>query len=129
MAYLCLSTVPRFVVCSPIAIAGVDIAGEKEEIEILTSMVRSRKLALISSLPRSLLLSLRQGAFTPDLRIPACVNGNPCGFPCTDVLTQPSNKPTTWLCEHALQSSATASAGVGITSLIAAPASPRTVRE
>ncbi|KAH9974995.1 hypothetical protein BGW80DRAFT_1488004 [Lactifluus volemus] len=88
---LCTSSLPLFIQTNPIAVAAVREArgGEPTVTSILTDLIN--KAAAHSC------------CLYPDHSIPSCVDGNPCGFRCTDGFTaSPPDDPTTCICEAPL---------------------------
>ncbi|KAH9975089.1 hypothetical protein BGW80DRAFT_1225415 [Lactifluus volemus] len=86
---LCISALPLFIQTNVVAIAAVGRAqgGEPEVTSILEKLIHE-------AAPDS-------GCDYPDHSIPACVDGNPCGFHCTDGFTaSPPDQPTTCVCEE-----------------------------
>ncbi|KAH9975008.1 hypothetical protein BGW80DRAFT_1225313 [Lactifluus volemus] len=87
-ACLCMSSIPLFTQTNVVAIAAVGQAqgGEPTVTSILTDLINEA--------------AARSGCHYPDHSIPACVDGNPCGFHCTDGFTaSPPDHPTTCVCE------------------------------
>lgn len=82
---LCLSALPVFLETNVVALLAVTIAGEKVVTDVLTNLI-------IGSAPSS-------HCVYPAHSTPACINGNPCGFTCTDGFTpSPASNPTTCVC-------------------------------
>ncbi|KAF8476343.1 hypothetical protein DFH94DRAFT_109195 [Russula ochroleuca] len=81
---LCLSALPLFLETNIVAILGIDIAGEPEVTKILTNLINK---------------GAPQNCNYPTHSTPACINGNPCGFTCTDSFTaSPPTNPTDCVC-------------------------------
>jgi len=81
-----LSSIPLFLETNVVAILAVTIAGEPTVTEILTELV-------INAAPSG-------KCDYPKHSTPACVDGNPCGFVCTDGFTpSPADKPKECKCK------------------------------
>ncbi|KAN0135198.1 hypothetical protein V8E53_007089 [Lactarius tabidus] len=77
---LCLSALPLFLETNVVALLAVDILGTQAITDLLTSLI---------------LADAPTNCNYPDNSVPACVNGNPCGFTCADGYTaSPSDNPT-----------------------------------
>ncbi|KAI0300653.1 hypothetical protein B0F90DRAFT_1629408 [Multifurca ochricompacta] len=82
---LCLSALPLFLETNVVAILAVTIAGKSVVTDILTNLI-------IGAAPNA-------HCVYPDHSTPICINGNPCGFQCTDGFTPyPPQYPTTCVC-------------------------------
>ncbi|KAH8981203.1 hypothetical protein EDB86DRAFT_2813116, partial [Lactarius hatsudake] len=82
---LCLSAIPLFLEDDPVGIMAVEYAGEKGAPALLANIIAG-------DAPNS-------DCNYPDHSVPTCVDGNPCGFTCTDGFTpSPSLDPTTCVC-------------------------------
>jgi len=81
---LCESAVSLFIETNVVAILAVTIAGEAVTVNILNQLIVSA--------------SANQHCSYPDHSVPQCVNGNPCGFQCSDGFTSDATM-TTCVCE------------------------------
>ncbi|KAI0247441.1 hypothetical protein BJV78DRAFT_1245779 [Lactifluus subvellereus] len=82
---LCLSALPLFLETNIVALLAVEIAGEQPVSNILTKLINDG--------------AANSNCVFPDHSIPACVDGNPCAFQCTDGFTpSPPVNPTTCVC-------------------------------
>ncbi|KAI0300652.1 hypothetical protein B0F90DRAFT_395233 [Multifurca ochricompacta] len=83
---LCLSALPLFLKTNNVAIVAVQTASESVVTDILTKII-------IGTAPNA-------HCVYPDHSTPICINGNPCGFQCTDGFTPyPPQYPTTCVCD------------------------------
>ncbi|KAF8260047.1 hypothetical protein EI94DRAFT_1812253 [Lactarius quietus] len=81
---LCLSMIPSFLKGNQVGRTAVEIGGEQAASDALTNLI-------ITGAPSN--------CNYPDNSTPACVNGSPCGFTCSDGYTAvPPANPTTCAC-------------------------------
>ncbi|KAH9170202.1 hypothetical protein EDB89DRAFT_1853721 [Lactarius sanguifluus] len=82
---LCLSALPLFLKTNVVALLAVTIAGEPVVTDILTNLI-------LGKAPES-------HCNYPEHSVPACLDGNPCRFKCTDGFKSfPPSNPTTCVC-------------------------------
>ncbi|KAG6856962.1 hypothetical protein H0H87_011632 [Tephrocybe sp. NHM501043] len=82
---LCLSTLPYFLATHPLALAALALVGEDKTNQLLTDLVHGCPGQTCKYPPHS---------------VPACQEGNPCGFTCKDGYTPyPDYKPTQCICK------------------------------
>ncbi|KAN0135202.1 hypothetical protein V8E53_007093 [Lactarius tabidus] len=81
---LCLSALPLFLETNVVALLAVKILGTEAITDLLTNII-------LGGAPSN--------CKYPDHSKPACIDGNPCGFTCTDGFTaSPPENPTTCIC-------------------------------
>jgi hypothetical protein len=100
---LCLSALPLFLETNVVALLAVDILGTQAITDLLTNIVRRMCYCTLKMchdiVSFQILGHAPSNCKYPDHSKPACTNGNPCGFTCTDGFTpSPPEKPTTCVC-------------------------------
>ncbi|KAI9439298.1 hypothetical protein H4582DRAFT_129825 [Lactarius indigo] len=82
---LCLSGIPLFLENDPVAILAVKTWGKLGVADTVTTIIQS--------------YAASEHCSYPDRGMPTCLNGDPCGFTCTDGFTpSPPSNPTTCAC-------------------------------
>jgi hypothetical protein len=100
---LCLSALPLFMETNAVAMLVADVLGTQAITDLLTSLVRRMCHRTLEMCPDIVSFQILGAAPSncnyPDHSTPACINGNPCGFTCTDSYTaSPPEDPTTCVC-------------------------------